>query len=110
MKAEVLGEIKFTKPNIKKILEGTKTATSRTFELKDGVYRIKDTDTYVKLTGRYYRSVHEMIRPISWCVAEGYKGWDDMYKNAIFKHTREFMENRRGLWIYRIKLLGVDNA
>ena len=105
MTVQVQGEIKFTKSNIKKILDGTKTATSRTFELADGVYHIKGTDHFVKLTGRYYESVHSMIRPISFCCAEGYKGWDDMYRNCVFKHTREFMEGKRGLWVYRIKLV-----
>jgi hypothetical protein len=105
MTVPVQGEIKFTKANIKKILEGTKTATSRTFELADGVYHIKGTEHYVKLTGRYYESVHSMIRPISWTQAEGFKDWDDMYKNCAFEHTREFMRGSRGLWVYRVKLV-----
>lgn len=93
--------IKFTKGNIEKIKSGNKTATSRTFKLEDGWYKVDET-LQIEIRGYHYESVYLMKDHETWAISEGYESWEDMYMNCLFKHTRDFMEGHRDLYIYQI--------
>lgn len=93
--------IKFTNDNIEKIKSGNKTATSRTFRLEDGWYKVDNT-LEVELKGYYYESIYHMKDHEAWAVSEGYEDWQDFYENCLFSHTKNFMGGYSSLYIYQI--------
>lgn len=94
----------FQPDNIEKVLKGTKTCTSRQQKYEDGVYHI-DMATRVELKGFYYDSFKKMKNPEGYAKAEGFKSIKDMLENAKFKATKDFINGKRGLYVYTIKLL-----
>lgn len=96
--------MKFLPDNIEKIKSGKKTATSRTFKLPDGVYNI-DYELIISITGYHYDSINKMKDKEKWAVAEGFENFADFYQNCAFKHTKDFMNGKRDIWIYKIEVL-----
>lgn len=87
--------------NVKKILSGEKTATSRTKELKNGRYRLPD-GSIISLSGSFVSNIDQLSDPESWANAEGFQSLSAFRKNAKYQHTKDFIDGKRGLYIYRI--------
>lgn len=87
--------------NINKIMSGEKTATSRTFKVEDGTYRMPN-GVDINLKGSYYSNISQMKDPEAWAKAEGFKSLEDMRNNAKYSHTKDFINGKRGLYIYQI--------
>ena len=89
--------------NISKIMRGKKTATSRTGELKPGLYKLQNNAVVELSKGYYYKNISDVKNPEALAKAEGYESLADWEKNTPFPHTREFIQGKRGLWVYKIK-------
>lgn len=96
--------IMFQPDNIEKVLKGTKTCTTRQQLFPDGIYHI-DVWNKVELKGFYYKSIAEMKNKEGYAKAEGFKSLKDMAENAKYKHTKDFVNGKRGIYVYTIKLI-----
>jgi peptidyl-tRNA hydrolase len=86
--------------NIDKIKEGSKTATSRSYELELGLYKISP-ETVIEITGKtHYNSIDDMVSQEAYAIAEGFDSLADFKKNNKFKHVQNFLEGRGDIWVY----------
>lgn len=90
--------------NIKKIKSGRKDVTTRTKFLQQGYYKLPD-GTVVHISGRKVEDFTKLSseRQEDWAKREGFDSLEDAKENAKFKHTRDFIEGKRSLYVYKIR-------
>lgn len=94
----------FQPDNYDKVIKGTKTATSRTHPVRNGLHEIS-ANVFIDVKCFHYNKFKDMKNPEAWAKAEGFKSIADMKVNSKYKHTKDFIAGKRDLYVYTFSLV-----
>jgi len=97
-----INSLKMTEEHEQQIVNGDKTATSRSYEQDLGLYKLPNGNIIELLTKTHYNSIDDMSDPETWAQAEGYKDLEDFKKNAM-DHVKKFINGKADLWVYSLR-------
>lgn len=96
--------IMFKPDDLEKVIKGTKTSTSRTHPVRNGIHKL-DVKLELDVQCFHYNKFKEMKNPENWAKAEGFKSIADMKANTQYRHVREFIAGKKDIYIYTFKLI-----
>ena len=110
------GTLEMLSSNIKKIKEGTKTITNRTYRLDDGQYTLPDGSvvnvsymgTFKVIDGNKMINLDD--KKVSsldkFAEAEGFLNWEDFVKNNEF--SKQFIQGKESRYVYEVSPVSAD--